>query len=298
MDLISKWRAKKETAEATINHPRMKGTLNGQVFGFYMISTSPSRKFPQANDSQIFDTNPTYSPNSAKIAKLRKRQVMSVNPENSNGRPLRFYIRNVLKFIRRMVSFVTVPFFRFAMRLIQPWRRRLVSLRPTTSDRPKVTSATEIITKLHSEPHQSTFQNEIELLKIQNKDGNAGNRTTSEKSTEVDHVAGNTGQLQFFNNSNISEPVATNITNTSTQCAALQKKFEGNTAVSTEINFVTTSTENSIDKITPTDSYLLFSQILYFCCNFPLQNVLISWEKTYVFIQNAVVTDAKGCGEI
>lgn len=325
-----------QNSTLTINHPRTKMSLYGEIYGFYMLSTN---FVPNSEEKlQSFEQKPLFIDltNTTKTLKKRKRQVETFDPMmNPDSRRPFFRIRNFLKFIRRVVSFVTMPIFRFAGRLISPWRRRFITLRPTSSGIPVPASATEIITGFRlTKKNATTVKNETTSqqtvtngnVTVKNETASQQNTTTKtnhnntniskseksiviyeiendEESMELRQLRNTQNRTQQENSSDSSE-IFLKSAETSThgavqdKCILIEKKFNENYKKSnlTENIITTSTTESSKDAITQLGVNLLFTQLSYTCCSFSNDKLLISWDDTPVILNNVVIDTAAGCG--
>lgn len=271
-----------------------------------------------------------------------RRQVETFDPATPESRTPFPRLRNFFKFIRRMISLVTVPVFRFARRLIQPWTRRFVPLRPTTGNTP--TTPAPPTSTLRTLGGNSTTRNmTVPQSTTTNPNSNSTisrpavvngtalkNNLTEVKTSNQKTVSGFTEeQFDSFDESIIiyepeyepsEQRLSRNVMNLAKsssspldsievlassseelsftdKCTFIAQKIDNNVIkLNSSENFVTPSTEKSVDAITQLGPHLQFVQFLYACCPLEGSNVLISWEETQVMLNNVVIDTIEGCG--
>lgn len=267
----------------------------------------------KANNHSVSFSNhdKTTSPSTPTESKHRKRQVQPVEPVNPEVRPPFFRIRNFFRFIRRVISLVTVPVIRFAQRLVMPWRRKFVPARPT-SPRTLSSSTTEIITNFRSVIENSTMKTESLKGKNETKSYEADLDELEESIVIYESDAESTEPRLLRNTQNTTFSPSPTVDSLEIfiqqaessdmqsmyeldKCATMEKNF-AKLNVSQIANFVTTSTESPPDAITHLGTHLQFMQILYNCCNARRAEILISWMDTRVLVNNVVVENTAGCG--
>lgn len=328
------WSLNGVNVSATINHPNTKKTLHGEIYGFHLMSTNFDSDLKIAD---VFKLLPTPLPELPR----NRRQVESFDPMTPESRTPFYRLRNFFIFIRRMISLVTVPVFRFARRLIQPWTRRFVPLRPTTGKTPSTTSSPPTST-LRTLGSNSTTQNGTTPLNTTaTSNSNATTPRTPVNGTSLKNnstqpkisqktVSGFTEELfdSFDESIIIYEPEyepseqrpsrnVMNLAKSSSsvldsievlassseekpsidKCTFIAEKMDANVnKLNSSENFVTLSTEKSIDAITQLGPHLQFVQFLFSCCPLEGSNVLISWEETKVMLNNVVIDTIESCG--
>lgn len=304
---------------ATINHPNTKKTLHGEVYGFHLMSTNLDVDSQTSQPSAVLPTLP------AELTRSR-RQVESFDPATPESRTPFFRLRNFFKFIRRMISLVTVPVFRFARRLIQPWTRRLVPLRPTTPNstpKPAAPPTSTIRTLVGSStPPNVTNSNSTTPATSTSRptlvNGTSGRTNLTEVKT-TNQISGFTEErFNLFDESiiiyepeyeSLEHRPSRDVVHTSPRsvldsievieqntekCALIAAQMDSR--LNSSENFVTPSSHKSADAITQLGPHLQFIQFLYSCCPLEGNDVLISWEETEVMLNNVITDTIEGCG--
>lgn len=306
------WFLNTENATATINHSRTKGTLQGEIYGFHLMSTNGMQHLFEDHLKffpKLSKINSTYStlPNKSSH---RKRQVQPVVPANPETRPQFFRVRNFFRFIRRVVALVTAPVARFIQSIIMPWRKKFTSRRPTSLST-TLLSVTEVVTVTKLTTETSTNKNVVSINTNITKSNEEFSKL--EQSMVIYESDGESLESRLHQNMHNTFPFAiaagkshiliqkaesnsTQFMYEADKCSIMEKNFMNLNFTEIE-NSVNMSTENPTDAITRLGSHLQFMQILYNCCNAYRTEVLISWMNTRTLISNVIVEEVAGCGD-
>ncbi|XP_065218757.1 uncharacterized protein LOC135844469 [Planococcus citri] len=323
------WYIPASNSTATINHPRTKDTLHGEIHGFYFTSLNSTTSPPNVNASP-----------SSKI--MSKRQADTI-PVDAEPRAL-FFVGKLFTFVRRMVSFVAVPVFRFMRGLISPWRKSLTASRSTMTEKtPPFTklppsSATEIITDLRTLPetttpkkgvvqvvHISKLSKANDTLKLEKTSYSSGKAPQQyhadlanlEESltiyeTEPDNESRYMRNVVLNHSANPQPPPVHSMESLNIQpqesnkfqtyfndvidkCLMLELTFKKQQLQKERLNGLD-SAEVTVDAITRLDTSLQFMQFLYACCFVQNDAILISWDRSRSLVSNVVVQNISGCG--